>query len=218
MKKCVIAAALLLSAAATSYATTIELYVDSAPNVYGSPDYASWWSDTKTGVANGTIQNMANGFNPANIGTTNFELEDAVVYSFGDLGNRLHFTYFISDTDINTLTAANFEIRVTYDWDGTTYDAYNPAWALPTKWENFNGGVIGTAGMAYWGAYGVNTQEALDADLAAWRPYTGDMALHLRFGDQSASLTAHHHVPDGVATAVLLGHSFIGLAWAARQR
>ncbi len=73
----------------------VSLFVDSAPNVYGSPDFPAWKANAYAAAAGGTFVNMINGINPANIGTTNFEIEDEVVYSFGDLGKRLHWIYWI---------------------------------------------------------------------------------------------------------------------------
>jgi len=163
---------LLLIAMGPVQASIVSIYVDAAPNVYGSPDYAPWQTATYAAVSAGTFMNMSNGVNPANVGTTDFEIQDEVVYSFGDLGKRLTWIYWIPDTTIAELQAKEFQMSLTNIWDGDVLDFYldyyGSTWLEPTKWVEYNGGVIGTAGMAWWGAYGVNTQEALDADIAAW--------------------------------------------------
>lgn len=208
---------LALGAVSSLRAYEIKLYVDSAPNVYGSPDYAPWWSQAKADAMNGTFVNMANSVNAANAGTTGFEMSDTVVYSFGDLGRRLHFVYWVPGATINGLAADNFQIAMDYVWDGVTYDYYNEnygtTWLTPTKWEQVEGGVIGTAGFAWWGAYGVNTQAALEAELAEWKLYQGDITLHTRVGDGPAvSLTACRNVPDTTSTMLLFGLSLAAVA------
>ena len=162
---------------------------------------------------------MASSSDPANAGTTCFEIEDVVVYSFGDLGSRLHFIYWVPDETIASLTAKNFELSLEYDWDGVTYDDYyGSTWITPSSWTEYNGGVIGSAGFAWWGAYLVNTPEALAADLAAWDPSQGDITVRARVaGEDVVSITACHEVPDGAATIVLLGMALCGLAFVRRR-
>lgn len=200
-------AAIMIGVAADAAASPF-IYVDAAPNVYGSPNYDPWWGAAKAAAANGTFVNMQNSANPANAGTTNVVLEDLVVYSFGDLGRRLHFVYWIPSTTIAGLTASGFQIAMFYDWDGVTYDFYNDyygsTWLTPTSWQEYAGGVIGTAGFAWWGAYGLNNQAALDADLAAWRPSYGDITFRIRYNQQESSLTAFsENVPEPGALLLL---------------
>lgn len=204
-------AVLAAAAAASAHAISVDLYVDAAPNVYGSPDYPAWWANAQTSAVDGTFVNMANSTNPANAGTNFYQIEDATVYSFGDLGKRLHFVYWVPGETINSLTAMNFQLSLDYDWDGVNYSGFAPY--TPTSWLEYSGGVIGTAGWAWWGAYGVNTQAALDADLASWRPYYGDINLNVHVGGQEiASITVTPRVPEAGWTAGLIGVALVGFA------
>ena len=154
----------------------ISIYVDAAPNVYGSPDYAPWEQATFSAVANGTFVNMGNGVNSANIGTTNFEIQDEVVYSFGDKGLRLTWIYFIEGETVDSALDKGLQVSLINDWDGDVVDFYNDqygsTWLTPTKIYNYDdgtvSGVIGVAGMAWWGGYTTDTQEELDADIYEW--------------------------------------------------
>ncbi len=197
----------------------VDLFVDGAPNVYGSSDWSGWKAAAWTGATTGTFVNMANSVNPNNAGTTYFELRDHVVYSFGDLGRRLHFVYWIPGQSISTLTG-RFKISLFYDWDGVTYDGYGgyygSTWLEPSSWEDYMGGVIGTAGWAWWGAYGVNTQEALDADLAAWGPSWGDITFTAQLDGEVFSLTAMRIPEPG--TLVLFAFGLAGLSFMRRRR
>lgn len=202
------------------HAGPIYLYVDSAPNVYGSSSYPAWESNAFDLASAGTFVNMANSVNPANIGTRNFEIQDVVVYSFGDLGRRLHFVYWIPGTTIAALTASHFEMSLFYDWDGISYDFYDEyyesTWLTPTKWKEYAGGVIGTAGFAWWGAYGINTPEALAADLAAWNGPQGNITFTARMdGGSSSSITALHSVPEA-ASLLLLGLGLLAIVGVGR--
>jgi hypothetical protein len=201
----------------TAPAESISLYVDSAPNIYGSPSYPAWESTAFSTASAGTFINMANSVNPSNAGTTNFDIGDVVVYSFGDLGRRLHFVYWIPDTTISALTAKNFQVSLSYDWDGLTYnDYYGSAWITPSSWKAYSGGVIGSAGFAWWGAYGINTPDALAADLADWDKYQGNITFIARMDDGiSSSITAYHSVPEA-ASLLLLGLGLLAIVGVGR--
>lgn len=208
----------MLFLSASSYALEVKLYVDAAPNNYGSSDYAPWEAATYAAVANGTFVNMSNGTNPANDGSTNFEITDEVVYSFGDLGKRLTWIYWVPQTTINDLTAAGFQISLFNYWGSDPawdfYDYYyGDTWLTPSSWIEYGNGVIGTAGMAWWGAYNTNAQAELDADLEAWGSVSEDWVFSVRVGTQgpTTSITSHRDAIPEPGTLALVGLALAGL-------
>ena len=142
---------------------TAFLYADTAPNIYGSLNWGPWWTDAKRDVAAGTFVNMRSGRHP---GTTYFEPEEEIVYSTMDLGKRLHWIYWVPGKTIAQLQNCNFQTNWMVDWEGVdyVYDWVNnrrvPAnlvggiptngWIQPSSWIEYNGGVIGTFGFAWW--------------------------------------------------------------------
>jgi len=189
----------------------IHLYVDAAPNRFGSPDYAQWESEAFSSISNGTFTNMNNSSNSNNIGTTEFTIEDEVVYSFGDLGSRLTWIYWVPNSTIPELESNGFEVRLENNWNGVYDDFYQSyygsSWLTPSSWVEFNGGVIGTAGMAYWGANGVNTPEALANDIADWGQADESWVFTARMTQlqQMTSLTSNRvgiSVPEPSALAI----------------
>jgi hypothetical protein len=211
-------------------AAPVPIYVDSAPNVYGSPDYPGWQENAFTAVAAGTFINMSNGINAGNIGTTNFEIQDEVVYSFGDLGKRLHWMFFIEGETVAGLEGTNrFQISLTNIWDGAVLDFYDyyygNTWLEPANWVDYDAdndgvidGVMGTAGMAWWGAYGVNTQAALDADMAAWALSEEYWVFTARFDGDESSLTSYRAAVPEPATLILFSAGLAGLMGARIRR
>lgn len=167
----------------------VALHVDSAPNAYGSPNYAPWWAAAKTDVTNGTFTNMRNGTLP---GSTYFDPIDEIVYSTGDLGKRMHFIYAIDGETTASLDGC-FEVKMSMDWGGVDYtynwstgslveDAPELGWVQPGSWEDYSEGsftgVVGSFGHAWW-AYddlapvydtgGTAYDEVDAADIAALR-------------------------------------------------
>lgn len=211
-------------------AQALSLYVDSAPNAFGSPDYPTWQDAAFASAADGTFVNMQNGINPANVGTTDFEIQDEVVYSFGDLGKRLHWVYWLPGESLDALAGTDrFEISLFNIWDGSTLDFYDyyygSTWLEPTKWADYDSnddgiadGVIGTAGMAWWGAYGVNTQEALDADIAAWGAVDETWIFTAKLDGVEFSITSNRASVPEPSTLLLLGTGFAGMAFFLSRR
>ena len=156
MKKLLVvlsAIVLIFSFSVTSNA--VPLYVDSAPNVYGSPNWAPWWAATKTDVVAGTFTNMRTGTFP---GTTTIDPYDEIVYSTMDLGKRLHWTYWLPGETVAGLDGL-FEVKWSIDWGGSNWTLEGGGWAVdgpavgwsqPNNWEDYSGGVIGSLGFAWW--------------------------------------------------------------------
>ncbi len=193
-------------------ATEINLYVDVAPNAFGSPYFPAWLANAREQAAAGTFVNMANSVNIANVGTTEFEMADITVYSVGDLGRRLHFVYYVPGETIASLTAKNFQISLSYVWDGVTYDFYadnfGETWQTPGSWEEYGGGVFGSAGFAWVGS---NIPAVREQQLMEWDPFQGDIIFGVRMDGAANSITATHSIPDGGLTVALLGAAVTAL-------
>jgi hypothetical protein len=140
-------------------ATVLTLNVDSAPNKHGSPDWAQWWTDTKTDVPTGTFKDMRTGVYP---GTHTIDPYDEIVYDNDDFGKRLHWIYWLTDLNkvVTTDFLGRFEVKWVIDWNGSNWtaaadgswllDGPDAGWKEPTTWENYNDGVIGSLGFALW--------------------------------------------------------------------
>ena len=117
--------------------------------------------------------------------------------------------------------AGRFEIKLENYWNGEYLDFYDyyygSTWLVPTKWESYNNGVIGTAGMAWWGAYNTNTQEELDADIASWMTAEERWRFSARL-DGELFFTESYRPPIPEPTSMLLfGSGIIGLAGLRRK-
>ncbi len=186
---------LFAAISSTANAITVYFYADSAPNVYGSPNYAPWKTATFSAVYNGTFTNMSNGTYP---GTTSFSPYDAIVYSGGDLGKRLHWIYWIPGETIVSLTG-KFQVKDVADWDGVAYaggavvDGPNIGWGQPVSgWMNYDGngdsvidGVMGTFGNAWWPSYTPADINGLAADMSIYQTYWNGL---WRYGDSSTNV------------------------------
>ncbi len=138
-------------------ADCVTLRVDSAPNVYGSSDWAGWWTQAKIDVVADKFTDMRTG---TYTGTLTIDPYDEIVYSTGDLGKRLHWIYWVPNATTTSL-AGNFEVKWVIDWGGEAWTWVNGAWAQDgaeigwsqpstDKWENYESGVIGSLGFAWW--------------------------------------------------------------------
>ena len=232
---------LLFAWAGTAPAVTY-LYVDSAPNVYGSPDWGPWWTQTKADVAAGSFTNMRTGTYP---GTTWMDPYDEIVYSTGDLGKRLHWIYWVPNTTTTDLDGL-FEVRWVVDWDGglwtydwSTYD-WTPAtpdagWVQPSSWEDYNGGVIGSFGFAWWAGDdeappydtdGNPWNETDQADIDALRQEVfqnqtfalGQVRMKDSGGAWEVTNEINVRVVPEPGTLLLMGSGFLGLAARIRKR
>jgi hypothetical protein len=131
-----------------------------APNIYGSPDWDPWWQAAKDGIVGGSFVGGTGG---TFAGSPFFIPVDETVYSFGDLGTRIHWIYRIPDTTIAELDGL-FEVKWVVDWSGTDWttdasgawilDDPDEGWSEPSRWEEEDGDVFGSVGFAWWGAYG----------------------------------------------------------------
>lgn len=193
---------LLASVASALPDCCVDIYVDAAPNVYGSSAYPAWQQSTFDDIYDGTFLNMRSGVNSANVGTTDFEIQDEVVYSFGDLGKRLTWVYYIEGATLDCLSSADLKISLTNTWDGVNsdfyYDYYGSTWITPTKLYDYDGdgdgtvdGVYGVAGMAWWGAYSTNTQEELDADIYEWMQASESWTFSVSLNSCVTSITCN---------------------------
>jgi hypothetical protein len=206
----------------------VQMYYDAAPNAYGSPLYAPWWSQTEAAVAGGTFTNLGNGAYP---GTTNVDPYDFMVYSAGDLGKRLTWIYWIPNTTVAQLSQENFQVKLAINWGGTDYalnwdtdgwddNGPNVDWVTPSSWENYDGGVIGSIGLAFWpvGSDGV-AADVTQADIDAYREMllegmtsaTGSVSLDGNVTSQTLNV-----VP--VPAAVLLGIGGLSLVGLLKKR
>ena len=235
----------LMGALVSTQATTVQLYVDSAPNIYGSPNWASWWTQAKADVVGGTFVNLRTGTYPNFL---RIDPYDEIVYSTGNLGKRLHWIYWLPGETVAGLNG-RFQVKWVVDWAGSawTYDwtSYNWApdsptagWVQPGSWTNYNSGdnigVIGTLGFAWWATDDDALPHSTDAN-----PYNEtdqadiDALRSLVFNNQTYALglvryrntmddpwqykTLKVTLPEGGMTLGLLGIALTGLGLLRRR-
>jgi MYXO-CTERM domain-containing protein len=151
-------------------AAQVVLHADTAPNIFGSPDYPGWWATTRANVIAGVHVEMASGTYAGRLEATPRE---EIVYSTGDLGRRLHWIYWIEgwQPPVNPDTGAldlegRLEVKSVVDWKGLDWTANSDdptrmvedgplfGWGVPTRVELVQQGdtvgVIGTFGCAWW--------------------------------------------------------------------
>jgi len=221
---------LTLFVSQTTLAYSIYIGVDAAPNKYGSSLYPAWEAEAFAAISSGSFVNMKNSINPLNSSTTNYEIEDVVVYSFGDLGKRLSFVYWIPGATTESIKDT-FQISLTYTFDGVFHDLYDEyygsTWLTPTSWKNYDSnndsaidGVVGVAGNGWWGAYGVNLPEALEAlnkDLKEWGAVDESWTLTARIlgitGTTENSLTATRAATPEPSTMLLMAFGGASALW-----
>ncbi|MBX3355727.1 MAG: hypothetical protein KF724_08515 [Phycisphaeraceae bacterium] len=139
----------------------MNLYADSAPNLFGSPAWAPWWASARADMEAGTFENMRSGAYP---GSLLMSPHNLIVYSTGDLGRRLHTMFWIPDETTASLDG-RFQMRYCLDWDGVDYvydfglndyvvydgPTGSAGWVQPAgSWSNYSTGVVGNPGWAWW--------------------------------------------------------------------
>lgn len=216
-------------------AVALQLYVDSAPNKYGSPNWNPWWDQAKEDVVRGEFVNMRSGTYP---GTLVIDPYDEIVYSTGDLGKRLHWIYWVPNSNIESLNG-KFQVKWVIDWEGEHWtwnystsnwleDGPEQGWIQPSSWEEYQGGVIGTFGFAWWATdnealpYSTDSNpynETDGKDIKALRSevfkYQTFAEGYVRIKDDSGNWeikSLRVTVPDGGSSLALLGIAFLGLA------
>jgi hypothetical protein len=201
------------------------LYVDVAPNKFApESEYNDWWGTAKLNILTGNFTNMENAHTSANIGKTKYDAEDVAVYNFGDYGTRLTFIYWLPGESFDSLTEDKFKISVNYFWDEEKYsytkENYGTKWVTPTSWEEYNGGVFGTAGIG-WEPF-ATTETSLADELAYWNQNLGNIVFKTKTDSQTSTMTVRHEpvaapVPEP-STILLFGAGIAGLVGLRRRK
>ena len=213
--------------ASSAMADSVTWGVDAAPNIYASTSgYDVWKAEADTKISSGTFVNMENGHNSANLGTTNYDALDYLVYRTDPYGTRLTALYFIEGVKIADLKG-KLQIGMTLDYLDDPYNnpalhAYGEEWVDPNfaNLVEINGGVVGAMGMALE----VPKADLLDeaAKLPSYHSYT---AFNIRIFDDvtgewnTFGMTANLNaavVPT--PSAALAGFGLMGITALRRRR
>ena len=230
MKKGIIWLALFTAFAfSAQYAAAdpVGLYLDTAPNASGSPNWPAFRDAIYASIYAGTFVSQANSHVAGNIGTLGYDVQDYMVYSFGDLGSRLHAFYYIPGETVSSL-AGRFQVSIEYEYGGVWYNPYEEygwgTWVTPGSWVNYDGngdgiidGVMGSMGNALWGAYGFSSGTpdawaALASDIADAERNLGNTRFMARLDGQVYEIQAEHTPVPEPATMLLLGVGLSGIA------
>jgi len=201
-------------------AETVNLFVDSAPNFYGSPDWAPWWSNTKQDVVNGSFTNMRNG---TYTGTNFVSPLDIIAYSDGDFGKRVSWIYWLPGETTAGLQD-RFQVKYSLDWKGSDMtedwaanrwieDAPENGWIQPTSWEDYNDGtnqgVIGSLSFDLWAKPGEAEKYALAAKVFQNQSYLKGL---VRYRDDADSVWNTNDLNLNLTGVPLPASALMGLA------
>lgn len=185
-----------------SFASTIYLNT-------GDVTRTDWSSDFQT-IIDGTWENMSRGLNPANIGTTYFDLWDMISWDFGTVGNRLEFIYTVEGT--NPLISLEQSI------EGTVYRHYTN-FSNPDIYD-YKGYRFGVGGIsAYFGRADRLETEQWVSD---WKEKIPHTVTFTATDSQPTSLTAfmgvaQNQIPEP-STIVLFGMGILSIARMTREK
>jgi hypothetical protein len=138
---CAVVIMILAVSGVASAAITVNIYGAAAPNIYGSPTYAPWWSNAQLAIRSGLTNQGSGNSEYIQLSSTGGVSADqpgyqAVVSGFdswhgvaggtGELGTRIHFIYDIKATAGEPLALANISgINVLENGWGLTNDPWN---------------------------------------------------------------------------------------------
>jgi len=165
---------MLLAAATAAQAVNVQMYIDTGPDYWNTTLFSAWTPGAYAAAADGTYVNMSGGTYP---GTTIFVAEEAIVYSWGDNGNMLLWTFWIPGKTTTEL-AGNIQYRYRADWEGVeyTYGWYDIPSSGANIWQDYINsssvsGVVGAIGCAWEVTGDYSDVESLAADMYTYQTY-----------------------------------------------